>query len=167
MKILLAFALSALLSSNLAFAKIGSFSSDSVQEMTAQLEVSKLGKAKLNLNNTSVELLNTHLPWQSCQLGEFLVEYLPEGVMSDEAGWYLVDVLECYEDFYYSKEVDEFICPSIYQPVCARPEMTTCPAGSFCLQVMPEERTYENLCAVLRDGAQFQSHGECQGAHTF
>lgn len=166
MKFTIAFIASLLFVSTSAFAKANSFHSESTQQMTARLEVGQKGDAGLIINHAKIKLLNTHVPFQSCQLGEFLVEYIPAGVLSHESGWYLVDIIECYEDYYFAHDNEQFYCPTIYQPVCATPQMGQCQPGDLCLQIMPEQRTFENICAVLRDGADFKHHGECQQAST-
>jgi len=62
---------------------------------------------------------------------------------------------------YYYCEREEKGCPDNWDPICGQPQMPRCPEGLACPQVMPEKRTYGNMCELEAANAQFLYRGEC------
>lgn len=148
-------------------AKIIKTDRESVIEVTGQLQVLQTKETfSASIETTDgreLGLLNLHMPWQACQLGEFVIERLNAGEMGKEAGYFLVEVIECYDDIYRPQmNKGQWICPEIYEPVCAQPSMKSCAPGMSCVQVMPAARSYVNLCQMWIDGADFVEFGTCE-----
>lgn len=143
--------------------KSGSFTS---AEVVGSLNIQNQGDFQASLTTRKgdeIKLQNIHLPWSSCRLGEFVIEPLAAGELSNEAGWFLVDIIECYDDrFSPEKYDDKEFCPEVYEPVCAQPKMRQCSPGMGCIQVMPLPRTYSNVCQMWLDGSDFIDFGTCE-----
>ncbi len=147
-------------------AKIMKSNNESVIEVIGKLTVEHNQKnfvAKIETNGGEIlKLQNVHLPWSSCQLGEYSLEYLRAGELADEAGWFLVEVNECFDHIFQpQRDKNQWFCPEIYEPVCAQPAMNTCAPGTFCSQVMPAPRSYDNPCQMWLHGAEFMNFGSC------
>ena len=56
------------------------------------------------------------------------------------------------------------VCSEEYRPVCGQPPMPKCPEGMLCAQVMPNVKTFQNLCKMKNEGAYLMYEGECTGA---
>lgn len=56
---------------------------------------------------------------------------------------------------------DTDVCTTEYRPVCGQPRFD-CPAGAYCIQALPEPKTYSNLCRMRADSATFLNEGVCQ-----
>lgn len=52
------------------------------------------------------------------------------------------------------------ICTLEYAPVCGQPQFY-CPAGAYCPQVMPAQKTYSNICQLNAENATLVSYGAC------
>lgn len=157
-------------SSASAKAKIIKSSSENVIEVSGQLIVESERKSfSANIEAVGgevLELQNIHMPWNSCQLGEFVIEKLQPGEMGPEAGWFLVEVIQCFDDIYMpQRDKGQWVCPEIYEPVCAQPQMQSCAPGMACAQVMPQPRTFSNLCMAWAAGADFKEFGTCENRH--
>lgn len=59
-----------------------------------------------------------------------------------------------------AKPVKPVTCTREYNPVCGQPAWV-CPVGFSCPTVMPDPKTYGNLCMLEADGAEMLYPGEC------
>jgi hypothetical protein len=106
-----------------------------------------------------LELSNVHTPYgKGCTYGSFIVvnNIVPVGTYT------LLEMVECLDDTLAGDIKDEMIfCPEIWMPVCGQPAMPHCAPGTACIQVMPESRTFGNLCELKASKASFIHMGEC------
>ena len=107
----------------------------------------------------TLQLSNVHTPYgQGCTYGRYVVvnNIVPVGTYT------LLEMIECLDDTLQAEIKDEIIfCPEIWMPVCAQPSMPNCAPGTASIQVMPEQRTFGNLCEMKAAKASFVHMGEC------
>lgn len=53
-------------------------------------------------------------------------------------------------------------CTNDNRPMCGQPPMPICPEGMACPQVMPEQFTYKNECALISAKASLIQAGVCE-----
>lgn len=134
-----------------------------VVKAMGSLKVENLFGQFTTLEGEHIALQNTHLYWQDCSLGEFVLEFNEAGIYTEYAGWRLVDMISCHDtDFAMVEEDDEVYCPTIYEPICAQPPMPKCPEGRLCIQMMPTPQTYSNSCFMSKDNAAPLYMGSCR-----
>jgi hypothetical protein len=65
----------------------------------------------------------------------------------------------------YCKIPDPVACTMEYDPVCGMPRILSCPVGMDCTtaKIMPQPKTYSNLCHLKSAGAEYLYDGECRG----
>lgn len=106
-----------------------------------------------------LELSNVHTPYGGgCTYGTYVVvnNIVPVGTYT------LLEIVECLDDTIQAEIKDGLIfCPEIWMPVCGQPAMPACAPGTACIQVMPEKRTFGNLCELNAAKAAFVHMGEC------
>ncbi|MFT4309961.1 MAG: META domain-containing protein [Candidatus Woesearchaeota archaeon] len=56
----------------------------------------------------------------------------------------------------------QYECPDVYDPVCGQPPMPPCPPGTACPDIMPQPRTYSNMCELEKAGARLIHEGACE-----
>ena len=57
--------------------------------------------------------------------------------------------------------VKYYSCTEEYSPVCGQPPMPKCSSEFGCAQVMPQPKTYSNMCELEKAHAEFLYKGEC------
>jgi len=72
----------------------------------------------------------------------------------------LLILSSCQEEKLSEKKLAES-CPKNYVPVCGQPKMVVCPKGQLCPMVMPQPRTYANMCFLNQAQAKFLSNAAC------